>query len=57
MPISITQAGRELLSATLSLFVLEKAGMQDEGGFIWFLVFFFNVILALAVSTQCGIGG
>lgn len=34
MPISITQAERELLSTTLCLFVLGKAGVQGEGSFL-----------------------
>lgn len=47
MPISITQAERELLTATLCLFVLEKAGAHGEGG----LVFdFLNVFLALVAE-------
>lgn len=45
MPISITQAERELLSATLCLFVLENAGMQGEGG-----LDFFHVLLALTAE-------
>lgn len=50
MPISITQAERGLLSATLCLFVLEKAGMQGEGALLFVWVFFFHVLLALAAE-------
>lgn len=47
MPISITQAEREVLSVTLCLFVLGKAGMRGD-----LFILFFYAHLPLAAKQQ-----
>lgn len=51
MPISITQAEREVLSVTLCLFVLGKAGMRGD-----LFILFFYAHLPLAAKQQWAIG-